>query len=785
MLALLAANLLRQLGSIEIREALVIEGVARGGRVPFPADPIQKMIVEGTWKAPSAGDKIGTHEWAKRDADKEGMIQPANAGGAYAFATVDPGDCILLMKAAGHSMVYVNGEPRMGDPYGYGYVTLPVHFHTGKNELLFALSRGGFRASFETPKFAHSLNLSDPTMPDIREGEKGKMFGAVIVINASDLPAKGLMLGSQLGDGPKLTTRIADIPPLSVRKVKVDFEVKGDEKPGELPLKLTLVNEDAGTLKLRIRKREQTYKRTFVSHIDGSVQYYAVNPAPIQKPGQGLVLSLHGASVEAIGQADAYSAKNWCNIVCPTNRRPYGFDWEGIGREDAMEVLAQASKDLSPDPRQIYLCGHSMGGHGAWTVGAHYPDRFAVVFPSAGWQSFYTYAGQRRRPTADDPMGQIFERSAADSDTALLVANLKLPALYGLHGIADDNVPISELRDMKILLAANGIEFAGYHEQPGAGHWWDVDPAPGADCVDWKPAFDLMKASRRTLADDLKPIDFTTVNPASSDTCEWITVLQQVKPGQASRIQANADLGKQAITVKTTNVAKFHLNPELLANWAVKVDDILLKQKSDSSFQKAESRWTVVRDHTTRVMPRESYRTGPFNQVFDNDVAFVYSTHGSPAENAWSFAKARFDAEQLLVRGNGSVDVLADTEIPKNTLRNLVVYTCGKANLALELVMGDGFDPRTEAASKPTGDLAMLVFSPGRNRFTHIGVVEGSTLAGCRILDRIPYFVSGVGYPDWVLMSPAVLEKGTKGVLGAGFLGADWGYDASNSVWLP
>jgi hypothetical protein len=37
--------------------------------------------------------------------------------------------------------------------------------------------------------------------------------------------------------------------------------------------------------------------RTFISDIDGSVQYYAVNPASSQKPGTNpaLFLSLHGA----------------------------------------------------------------------------------------------------------------------------------------------------------------------------------------------------------------------------------------------------------------------------------------------------------------------------------------------------------------------------------------------------------------------------------------------------------------------------------------------------------
>src|SRR5205823_5150441 len=92
------------------------------------------------------------------------------------------------------------------------------------------------------------------------------------------------------------------------------------------------------TLNLPVRKPDQSYKRTFVSDIDGSVQYYAVQPARPDKKDTAppaLFLTLHGASVEGIGQANAYGGKTWGHIVAPTNRRPYGFDWEDWGRLDA------------------------------------------------------------------------------------------------------------------------------------------------------------------------------------------------------------------------------------------------------------------------------------------------------------------------------------------------------------------------------------------------------------------------------------------------------------------
>src|SRR5205807_137874 len=167
----------------------------------------------------------------------------------------------------------------------------------------------------------------------------------------------------------------------------------------------------------------ETQKRTFLSEIDGSVQYYALNPAQKDRHrpdgAPALFLSLHGAAVEAIGQASAYEGKSWGHLVAPTNRRPYGFDWEDWGRMDAMEVLEIAQRDLHTDPNRVYLTGHSMGGHGTWQIGAHFPDKFAAIGPSAGWISFKSYVGLNPEKNVS-PIQQIMERATSPSNTLAL-----------------------------------------------------------------------------------------------------------------------------------------------------------------------------------------------------------------------------------------------------------------------------------------------------------------------------------------------------------------------------
>src|SRR5204863_7641832 len=118
--------------------------------------------------------------------------------------------------------------------------------------------------------------------------------------------------------------------------------------------------------------------------------------------------------------------------------RPYGFVWKAIGRIDALEVLATAARQLNTAPYRVYLTGHSMGGHGAWQVGVQTPGRFAAIGPSAGWISFFSYAGSPRlEPKA--PIEEILSRAASPIDTVLLKHNYANAGIYILHGEKDDN----------------------------------------------------------------------------------------------------------------------------------------------------------------------------------------------------------------------------------------------------------------------------------------------------------------------------------------------------------
>jgi len=787
---------------LKFNSVLAVGQVSFSGRSLVRTDSVEKLLVEGGWVRPVEHGEVATpsgstSRWTRVEARADESFQSPAFRGGYAYAeVVSTKERPMILRAAGHGVVYVNGEPRAGDVYSYGYLLLPVSLQAGTNTFLFQVARGSLRASLASPKKPLFLDDSDPTLADLRPSDAGKAkLGALVVVNAGERSwDKVALVAAPPFDAPPAAPA-ASIRPLTTRKLPFTFKVNTVIPGSAIKIPAQLVDLESGQvldqLEIGIRQRaaSQTFKETFISQIDGSVQYYAVSPPREEGPGKALFLSLHGASVEATSQVDAYASKPWGYIVAPTNRRPYGFDWEDWGRMDALEVLALAKENFSTDPSRVYLTGHSMGGHGTWNLGANFPDRFAAIGPSAGWISFTTYAGGRGRGTnSPSPVERLLQRAAGTGDTLALARNYASQGVYVLHGDADDNVPAREARRMKQELELFHHDFE-YHEQVGAGHWWESSDEPGAECMDWPAMYDLF--ARRALPPKtaVRRVAFVTANPGVSAESHWVRIDAQREQFSPSSVDIQLDPGKRRFTGSTTNVARLALDIASINTQGpvtVKLDGSELELASPSAgtflhLRRDGDAWVSAdKPAPSDKGPR---RNGLFKDAFRHGMVFVYGTQGNAEENAWAYSKARLDAESFYYRGNGSIEVIPDTafDAAKEPDRGVALYGHKEMNSAWgpllqssPVSVGRG-SVRAGADSFQGANFACLFVRPRPGSDTAcVAVVAGSGPAGLRLTDRVPYFLAGVGVPDLVVFTPELLVDGAKGIKLAGFFGLDW-----------
>jgi pimeloyl-ACP methyl ester carboxylesterase len=811
--------------TLVLREGLVLELPKGYAETIIAPNPVEADLAMGKWRAPAKGLVVTFPNgekgvWKQMVCDSKGWFGGDAFNGCYVYFPLEMNPpTVRLLEAMGNEMAYVNGSPRSGNPYGlkedyegwephFDFSSLPIQLGRGRNDLLFRCSRGVLKVRLVTPKSPVTLNHKDVTMPDFIAGQKIDTWGSIVVVNSTNQILSDLLIQASIGSSTGNPIKVPVVQPLSVRKV--GFHLEGEAIPvkGMCSVVVSIFREadgrtvpvDTTTIIVRVVNQEDNHRESFISNIDGSVQYFAITPSTTygrERPA-ALVLSLHGAGVEAINQSGSYYPKRWAHIIAPTNRRPYGYNWEEWGRLDAMEVLDVVKEKYKIDESRIYLTGHSMGGHGVWHIGSLFPDQFAAIGPSAGWISFWTYRFRGQNVVDTTDIRRMIRRSTTPSETFMHVENYKQLGVYVLHGSDDDNVPVEQARSMVEHL--NGIhkDFV-YHEQPKAGHWWDISDEPGTDCVDWPPMFDFFARHARPLKDRVLEINFMTANPGVSSKNNWVTIDAQFGQLKMSSVSIRFDPGMRRFVGSTRNVERLAIDTDILGSEGeviVQLDSQKLSAAQMSPadqqmwFEKLDGKWGVVAKPSQEL--KGSHRYGTLKEAFRNSMIFVYGTRGTDEENKWAFGKARYDAEKYWYQGNGSVDVVSDVKFDPSIDpdRNVILFGNRKTNAAWKALLSES-PVQVDDGSVTIGDqklrgreLGCIFVRPRRGSATaSIGAVSGSGLTGMRICNRLPYTSPGIGLPDCTVLSPEILTEGDAGVVMTGFFGLDWSVINGEFVW--
>lgn len=216
--------------------------------------------------------------------------------------------------------------------------------------------------------------------------------------------------------------------------------------------------------------------RGYRSHIDDSVQPYGLEiPADIDfKKRVPLYIWLHGRGDTATdlhfidqrqtkpGQIHPVGAI----VLHPFGRQCVGY--KSAGEIDVWEAAFDVLQNYPIDVNRIVLMGFSMGGAGAWHLGAHYADSLVAISPGAGFAETARY--NNLQPEAYPPWYE--QRLWGQYDVPDYARNLLNVPVVAYSGELDKQIQAAHV--MEEAYRENGRELP-HIIGPGMGHKYHPD----------------------------------------------------------------------------------------------------------------------------------------------------------------------------------------------------------------------------------------------------------------------------------------------------------------------
>ncbi len=403
--------------------------------------------------------------------------------------------------------------------------------------------------------------------------------------------------------------------------------------------------------------------RGYVSRVDGSIQPYGVVlPSGFEDshgtPGR-LDVVLHGRGPTEVtflnGFIPAASAKAPDQPfieVHPFGRANNGWRWSG--ETDVFEALDAAKKQYRLDPNRTVLRGFSMGGHGAWHIGVHYPGLWAAVSPGAGFTDTRNYIKIQSAPPYQEAGWHIYDAV----DYALNLFDTPFVAYGG-----EDDPQLQASLNMKAAVEHEGLPF-NLIIGPHTKHAYEPNSLR-----------EIMRQLATHVRDpEPKQVRFTTWT-LKYNRCKWVTIdgLQE----HYQRAQVEADASGPVVRVKTDHVTALTLDPIPGNPRRLEIDGTRLSlSEGKAHLIRTGSRWRTG-SLDARLLRKRHNLQGPIDDAFMERFAVVRGTGApwSPAAAAYAAGALRRFTEDWRFGFRGELPVRDDTEAGETAAEgNLVLF---------------------------------------------------------------------------------------------------------------
>ncbi|KAJ4314577.1 hypothetical protein N0V94_006404 [Neodidymelliopsis sp. IMI 364377] len=541
------------------------------------------------------------------------------------------------------------------------------------------------------------------------------------------------------------------------------------------------------------------HKITFF-HPGGMLSYAMLRPPARNatcRPRQSklpVFLALHGAGLEADDPMVTGSLEPVSDLcawtVFPTGVTPWsGDDWHNWGFADVeaaigtIPVWIQYGNWSGPtvDTNRWIVSGHSNGGQGTWFALTHKPDKVLAAIPVSGYASIQKYVPYELWQPADPRRTAVISASLNSYRHELLLGNARGIPVQQQHGAIDDNVPAYHSRFLAQQLQLSGAN-SSYNEVPGQNHWWD-GVMTTQELVDF---YHNQARSTDVLPRQLDEFSIVVGDPGDTGSKGGIKVLQLEDPGQYGRVHVRGR------SVQTSNVLSLEFGPpfwkDSISLDGQDLDIAALTATSDSLVQARLTKNTwglqVMGTKEARLSGRRGRQLGSMTAILRTHRSIIVQHPGTT--NTSQVA--------LQVSRNLHQYFKADTIVLGKSVASTLVH--GTHNVIL-LAVGDSLEGA--APDFPIQvSMAGISICDNRGREQQYDTARGAAWLrplederlelvlwgadddGLRQAARLVPMLTGVGQPDFVVLSREAKWKGVEGALAMGFFDSQWQITASS-----
>ncbi len=519
--------------------------------------------------------------------------------------------------------------------------------------------------------------------------------------------------------------------------------------------------------------RRGLLERAYISEVDGSPQPYIVYVPKSYDPPKPLplILFLHGYA-PALDKIDwdmmpaslfNLAERKGCLVAAPFSRG--NTDFQGIGEDDVLNVLALVRRNFAVDPQRVFLAGISMGGSGVWTIAAHYPHLFAGAIPVSGRNDYFFWnRGKQIAPYAD-----LFTKGDFAFDLAENFRNL--PVLV-MHGGEDTLCEVEQSRGIVKKLKELGFDVT-YHELPKADHWVWEEVFASKELESWLEGKKLNPAPAH--------VTYRTYS-TKYRTAYWVDVTRIDRWGTAARVDAKLAL-ENKITLKTENTA------------AVSVWNGAVFKPGDKVQAELNGK-NVTLEHTPGIGARldgteppkgfpgekRAGMCGPFREVFSAPFRIVFGRNDEQGKIA-----AETFAGQWKRFSQGRANIVSDETVDEKTMKtyNLVLVGSEDTNSVIKkvahqlpfIMKGDSvFVAGRTLKGANLGFIGIYPNPLAPKKYLGFiwGKVWGAHLPSNHTWDQVPDFAVFYESPPKPVASTLVPTRPTARVLVAGYFDSRW-----------